>query len=88
MDLNTILQGSYTLILTFGAVSAVNIFYKPLESKQNLALSFIFALAFNFIPTDLGNIILNRIKDAVTIAIGLNGSYQFLKGIFKKEVTA
>lgn len=87
MDFNTILQGSYILVLTFGAVSAINIFYKQLDSKWNLGLSFVFALIFAFIPTDLGNIILNKIRDAVGIAIALNGSYQLLSGLAKKVGT-
>jgi hypothetical protein len=82
--LNGILSGSYIFALTFGAVSSINIFYKELDSKQNLALSFIFALIFAFIPADFGNIILNRVKDAVGVAVGLNGTYQFFSGIVKK----
>lgn len=75
---------SYVAVLTFGAVSAVNILWKKLESQHNLILSFVFALIFAFIPSDLGNILLNRIRDAVAVAIGLNGAYQFLSGIAKK----
>jgi hypothetical protein len=84
MDLNSILQGGFVLTLTFGAVSAVNIFYKQLDSKWNLGLSFVFALIFAFIPANLGNIILNQIKNAVAVAVSLNGAYQFLSGIAKK----
>ena len=82
--LNEVLSGGYIFALTFGAVSAVNIFYKHLESKWNLALSFAFALVFAFIPVDLGNVILTKIKDAFQVAIALNGSYQFLSGLAKK----
>lgn len=68
---------------TFGAVAAFN-FWKKLDSKQNFLLSVGFAIAFSFVPADWGNVILNKVKDGVSVAVVLNGAYQFLGGVAKK----
>ena len=74
---------SFVALITFGAVSAVN-YWKKLDSQMNLMLSVVIAIALSFVPADLGNLIANKIKEAVAIAIGLNGLYQGLGGIAKK----
>lgn len=81
IDINSI---GFVALATFGAVSAVNILWKKLESKENLILSAVFAFAFAFVPADLGNEIVNRVRDAVAVALTLNGAYQFLGGVAKK----
>lgn len=73
----------FVMLVTFGAVSAVN-FWKPQTSKANFLLSVGFAIAFGFVPADLGSIIANKIKEALAIAVGLNGLYQGIGGIAKK----
>lgn len=73
----------FVALATFGAVSAIN-FWKQLDSKTNFALSIVFAFLFSLVPPDLGSVIGNKIKDAVAVAITLNGAYQFLGGVAKK----
>lgn len=80
IDLQTI---GFVALATFGSVSAVN-FFKQMDSRQNFLLSVGFALAFSFVPADLGNVIVNKIRDAVAVAVTLNGAYQFLGGVAKK----
>jgi len=78
-----IASAGFVLLATFGAVSAVN-FWKKQDSRVNFLLSVGFAIAFSFVPPDLGNMIVNKIRDAVAIALSLNGAYQFLGGVAKK----
>ena len=70
----------FVALVTFGAVSAVN-FWRPQSSRTNFVLSVIFALGLGFVPADMGNMIANRIKDAIMVATGLNGAYQALSKI-------
>ncbi len=78
-----IASAGFVLLATFGAVSAVN-FWKKQTSQMNFILSVVFAIVFSFVPPDLGNVIVNKVRDAVAIALSLNGAYQFLGGVAKK----
>lgn len=80
LDIQTL---GFVALATFGAVSAVNFKWK-LSSQANFLLSVLFAIAFSFVPADLGSVIANKIKEAVVIATMLNGAYQFLGGVAKK----
>lgn len=73
----------FVALFTFGFVAAVN-FWKPLCSRCNFVLSLLVAFGLGFVPKDLGNIVLNHAKDAISVAVSLNGAYQFLSGVAKK----
>lgn len=73
----------FVALATFGAVAAVNFKWK-LSSVHNFALSVVFALLFGFVPADWGSLIANKVKEAIAIAVTLNGAYQFLGGVAKK----
>ena len=60
----------FVALFTFGAVNATSIFVRNLTSQQKFALAVFFAFIFAFIPADLGTEVANRIKDAVSIAVG------------------
>lgn len=79
-----IAQASFTLLATFGTVSAVTFWKKDLESNQKFLLSVAVAFIFGFVPADLGNLLANKIKEAISIAVALNGAYQFISGVVKK----
>lgn len=78
-----ITTAGFILLSTFGAVSAVN-FWKKQTTQWNFILSVLFAFLFGFVPADLGNLIANKIKDAIAIAVTLNGAYQFIGGVARK----
>lgn len=80
LDLAT---ATFVGLATFGSVSAVN-FFRPLDSKQNFLLSIAFAFVFGFVPANLGNEIANRVKEALTIGVALNGAYQFTSKVATK----
>lgn len=80
IDLTTV---GFVALATFGAVAVVN-FKWHLSPMKNFWLSVVFAFVFGFVPTDLGNIILNKVKEAIATATVLNGAYQAASGVAKK----
>lgn len=84
-----IAEASFVLLATFGSVSLVNVVVKKrtskeLDSEAKIFLSILLAFLFGFVPADLGNVIANRIKEAVVVGVSLNGAYQFAAGVAKK----
>ena len=75
MDFSSLFNLGYVAMITFGIVWAVGE-VKPLDSKKKFVLSVIVAVLVGFIPANLGNEILNRVKDGFGIATGLAGFYQ------------
>lgn len=75
--MDAILQYGVQGVLAFGAVGAVSLiadkrFGKTLSSEVKLYLLVGFAFAFGFIPADLGNEILDRLKVAIAVGVGIN----------------
>lgn len=70
-------------LIAFGTTWAVDKFFKRftsvrLQTTDKFVVSFIVALAAGFIPVELGNEILNRVKEAFGIATALAGGFQLL----------
>lgn len=76
----------FVALMSFGIVAIINFKWK-LTSLQNFGLSVLFAFLLGFVPADLGNMIANRIKDAISIATSLTGAYKAMQGIAKKVGT-
>jgi hypothetical protein len=75
-------------VATFGTVAAANLFYKSrtgkeLASETKLIASVVTAIVFGFVPADLGSIILNKVRDGVSVALLLHGFYQGLGKIMQ-----
>jgi hypothetical protein len=73
----------FVAMFSFGSVAAINFKWK-LSSGYNFLLCVAFAIAFGFVPADLGNVILNKVRDGIAIAVSLNGVYQALGNTAKK----
>jgi hypothetical protein len=73
----------FVALVTFGAVAALN-FWKKQSTKANFVWSVLIAFALSFVPADVGGLIANRIKDALAVALSLNGLYQGLSRIAMK----
>jgi len=76
----------FVALVSFGLVAIVNFKWK-LTSMQNFLLSVLFAFLLGFVPADLGSMIANRIKAAISIALSLTGAYKAMQGIMKKVGT-
>lgn len=64
-------------VLAFGTVGAISLiikkrFGKDLDGDIKLYLLVLLAFAFGFIPADFGNLVLEKLKVAVAIGVGVN----------------
>lgn len=80
---------TFVALATFGAVHLIAYvldkrFDIILASDARIYLSVILAFAFAFVPADFASELATKIKDAIAVAIALNGTYQFLGGVAKK----
>lgn len=78
MDLlNSTLAG----LAVIGVVNVVT-FYKPtLDSKVKFAIALVTAFAMTFVPVELGNIILDKLKLAIELAFATSGAYKLTQNI-------
>lgn len=67
-------------VIAFGLVGVVNHFRK-LKSEENMALLVVAAFAVGFVPVDLGNLIFNKIKEAVAVGLGIHAVWTATKKI-------
>lgn len=85
-DLQT---ATFIALGTFGIVHFIAYVLKKryqieMASDTKIILSVAVAFGLSFVPTEFGNEIASRIKDAIAVAIALNGAYQFGSGLAKK----
>ena len=71
-------------VLSFGGVGALSIvlskyFHKELDSDIKLGLLILLFFLVGFVPADLGNDLLNRIKLAVAAGVVLHGLWTIRK---------
>ena len=81
MDLGFLATIDFTTVTFVGlaVLGTVNVitFFKPgLKSEYKFAISVLVALLFSFIPADIGGEIVNRVRDAVAIALAASGTYK------------
>lgn len=78
MDL---LNVGFVGLMTLGFVNVLT-FWKPnLDSKIKFGLSLVFAFALLWVPTDLGNMLADKIKTALEIALAASGGYKIAQKI-------
>jgi hypothetical protein len=63
-------------LVALGVVNVISFFKPNLDSRIKFAISFIVALAVLFVPQDLGLMIADKIKEALTIAFAASGVYK------------
>lgn len=73
INLSTLTLGG---LVAIGVVNVSMMFQPNLDSKIKFGLAFIAALAVSFVPPDLGNVILEKAKDALVIAFASSGIYK------------
>jgi len=78
MDLlNTTLAG----LVAIGAVNVVSMWKPDMDSRLKFAISFLVAFLVLFVPADLGNMILDKAKEAIIIALSASGVYKLTQKI-------
>lgn len=63
-------------LAAIGVVNVVTMFKKDLDSRIKFAISLVVAFAVLFIPQDLSNIVLEKLREALTIAFAASGTYK------------
>lgn len=73
MDLQTITLSG---LVAIGVVNVISFFKPGIDSKIKFTASLVAAFAVTFIPVELGNTILQHLKDAITVAFAASGAYK------------
>ena len=72
---------SLAALAAIGVVNVITMF-KPIEdSRIKFAISLVVAFAVLFIPQDISNAILDKLRDAITIAFAGSGIYKISQKI-------
>lgn len=70
-------------LLTLGAVKSLDIFAERFDFDFTSELKWLsavgFAFLFGFIPAELGNIFLDKAKDALQVAVGVTGVFKLIE---------
>lgn len=74
-----ILNLSLVGLISFGFVNVVTFFKPDLDSRVKWALSFLAAFVATFIPAELGNVLLEHLKQALAVALATSGSYKMIQ---------
>lgn len=73
MDLQTI---SLAGLISIGAVNVLTMFKPEIDSKVKFIVSLIVAFGILFVPQELGNMLLDKLKLAIEIAFAASGAYK------------
>jgi len=76
VDLET---ATLSLLVVIGTVNVISFFNKDMDSRMKFGISLAVAFAVSFIPVELGNIILEKLKDAITVALAASGGYKLFQ---------
>lgn len=63
-------------LVTIGVVNVVGFFKPDLKPEIKFAVALLVAFVLTFVPQDLGNIILEKLKLAIEVAFASSGIYK------------
>lgn len=73
IDLET---ATLSLLVVIGTVNVITFFQPSMDSRMKFGISILVAFAVSFVPVELGSILLEKIKDAITVALAASGGYK------------
>jgi len=68
-------------LTTLGIVNVVTFFKSNLDSKTKFAIAVVSAFALTFVPVDIGNILLDKMKIAIEVAFAMSGVYKMAQKV-------
>ena len=71
-----IMNLSFIGLMTLGFVNVITFFKGDLDSRVKFAISIFFAFAMTFVPVEFANVILEKAKEAVSVALAFSGVYK------------
>ena len=83
--MDVVLQFGLQGVVAFGAVGVISHFKKDLTTEMKLGLLFVTAFLVGFVPADLGDVLFNRVKEAVGIALGIHATWTVAKKVGGNE---
>ena len=78
MDLSSITLAG---LVALGVVNDLTLWKPDIDSKVKFVASLVAALVVTFVPAELGNVILDHLKTALTVAFMASGSYKLAQKI-------
>lgn len=63
-------------LVAIGVVNVITMFKPDLDSRVKFAISAVAAFIVTFIPPELGNVILEKAKEAIMVAFAASGTYR------------
>lgn len=75
ISLTNLLEMSLPMLIAIGVVNVVSM-KVAMTSAQKWGLSFLVAFVVGFVPAELGNVILEHIKNALGVAFAASGLYK------------
>jgi hypothetical protein len=76
MDLMT---ASLAGLVSIGVVNVVDMFYPLSDSRVKFAVAFVSAFAVLFIPMEFQNLILDKARIAIEVALASSGAYKLFQ---------
>jgi hypothetical protein len=76
-------------LLSFGSVAVLGYFLKDVgrvsfDARQKAIALVVFAFIYGFVPVEFGNVLAERIKDAIYVGGTITGGYVALKNVVSK----
>lgn len=78
MDLNSVTLAG---LVALGVVNVLTMFKSDLDSRIKFGASLAVAFAVTFISAELGNVLLDHLKTALTVALAASGAYKVAQKI-------
>lgn len=76
---------SLALLMVIGGVNIINFFFPLTDSRIKFAVSLAIAFAVSFIPAEIGSILLEKLRDAIQIAVAASGLYKVSQVVGQKS---
>lgn len=70
------LSMGFIAVMAIGVVNVISFFVPTLDSRIKIAISFVVAFGLTFVPVELQNVILEKIRVALTATAFGTGAYK------------
>jgi hypothetical protein len=82
MDLTTV---TFVGLATLGVVNVVTLFIPNIDSRYKFLISIVAAFGLTFVPAELSNVLLDKMKIAVQVAFAASGGYKLAQVVGAKR---
>ena len=72
-------SATLSLLVVIGAVNVLTMYKPDLDSRFKFGVSVAIAFALSFIPAEIGVLLADKLKDAITVALAASGGYKLFQ---------